>query len=135
MATSRVPFNGETALSIAMKHKGEIPVNPKQLNPQIPGDLSAVILKCLEKDKAKRYQSASDLRAELEKIEKGVPTTERVVPQAKTSASKRITVQFEMKRVVVPAVLLIAAAAAGIVLWKLLPQRKKLRLPPRSKTR
>jgi len=80
MATSHVPFEGETPLSIAMKHKGEIPRNPRQLNPNIPDDLSGVILKCLEKDKAKRYQNAADVRSELEKIEKGISTTGRVVP-------------------------------------------------------
>ncbi len=53
MATGRVPFEGETALAIAMKQKGETPKNPKGLNPHIPDDLSGVILKCLEKDKAK----------------------------------------------------------------------------------
>ena len=40
MATSRVPFEGETALSVAMKHKGEMPKDPRQLNPNIPADLS-----------------------------------------------------------------------------------------------
>src|SRR4030043_463041 len=70
MATSRVPFEGETALSVAMKHKSEIPKNPKKFNPGLPDDLSGVILKCLDKDRANRYQSASDLRAELERIEK-----------------------------------------------------------------
>jgi serine/threonine protein kinase len=42
MATGRVPFEGDTALSIAMKHKGEIPKNPTQFNPQIPDDLAGV---------------------------------------------------------------------------------------------
>src|SRR5512136_3493726 len=60
MATSRVPFEGETALAIAMKHKGETPKNPKQITPDLPDDLGRVILKCLEKDKAERYQSASE---------------------------------------------------------------------------
>src|SRR5512143_489468 len=69
MATSRVPFEGETALSIAMKHKGEIPRNPKLLNANIPDDLSGVILKCLEKDKNDRYQNAAHVRADLERIE------------------------------------------------------------------
>jgi serine/threonine protein kinase len=68
MATGRVPFEGDTALSIAMKHKGETPRNPKQLNPNILDDLSSVILKCLEKDKANRYQTAAEVRAELDKI-------------------------------------------------------------------
>ena len=101
MATSHVPFSGETALSIAMKHKGEIPKNPKQLNPSIPDDLSGVILKCLEKDKAKRYQSASDVRSELEKIEKGIPTTEKVLPSVPTT-SRQITVSFNPRKLVDP---------------------------------
>jgi serine/threonine protein kinase/Flp pilus assembly protein TadD len=94
MATSHVPFTGETALSIAMKHKGETPRDPRKLNPSIPNDLSNVILKCLEKDKAKRYQNASDVHSELEKIEKGIPTTERVIPERKTITSREITVKL-----------------------------------------
>ena len=124
MATGRVPFEGETALSIAMKHKSEIPGDPKQLNPGIPDDLSGLILKCLAKDKEKRYQTAGELCAELEKIEKGIPTTERAVPGRKPLTSKRITVQFELKKAAVPAILLLGAAAAGLLLWKYLPRKE-----------
>jgi len=119
MATSHVPFSGETALSIAMKHKGEIPKNPKQLNPGIPDDLSAVILKCLEKDKAKRYQSASDVHAELEKVEKGIPTTERVVPERKTITSREITVKLSLKKLLVPALVVGGLViAAAFLIWR-----------------
>jgi tetratricopeptide (TPR) repeat protein len=124
MATSRVPFTGETALSIAMKHKGEIPKNPKQFNPQIPDDLSGVILKCLEKDKAKRYQNASDVHSELEKIEKGIPTTERVVPERKTITSREITLKLTPKKLFVPALALVVLIAAGIFLWRVIPSKK-----------
>src|SRR4030043_263593 len=81
MATGRVPFEGETALSVAIKHKTEIPKDPKSLNPHISDDLNRLILKCLEKDRGKRYQTAAEVEAELQKIEKGIPTTERVVPE------------------------------------------------------
>jgi serine/threonine protein kinase/tetratricopeptide (TPR) repeat protein len=72
MATGRVPFEGDTPLSIAVKQKTETPPNPKRINNQIPEDLSRIILKCMEKDRGKRYQSAVQLlfelnRAELEK--------------------------------------------------------------------
>ena len=117
MATSHVPFEGDTALSIAMKHKGETPKNPKQLNPHIPDDLSGVILKCLEKDKTKRYQSASDVRSELELIEKGLPTTERVAPERKPSTSKQITVSFRPAKLLIPAIAIIAVIAAAIIFW------------------
>ena len=123
MATSHVPFTGETALSIAMKHKGEIPKNPKQLNPQIPGDLSAVILKCLEKDKAKRYQSASDVHSELEKIEKGIPTTERVVPERKIITSRQITVRLPSKKIWIPGAAVLLALAAFLV-WQFIPEKE-----------
>jgi serine/threonine-protein kinase len=58
MVTGRVPFEGDTALSIAMKHKGEVPRKPKEYNAQVPDDLSKLILKCLEKEKDNRFQSA-----------------------------------------------------------------------------
>jgi tetratricopeptide (TPR) repeat protein/tRNA A-37 threonylcarbamoyl transferase component Bud32 len=124
MATSHVPFEGETTLSIAMKHKGEIPKSPKQLNANIPDDLSAVILKCLEKDKAKRYQSATDVHSELEKIEKGIPTTERVVPERKPLTSRKITVQFNLRKLFVPALAALIVIAAAVVFWKVQPQKK-----------
>jgi serine/threonine-protein kinase len=124
MATSHVPFEGETALSIAMKHKGEIPKNPKQINPNIPEDLSSVILKCLEKDKANRYQTASEVRSELENIEKGIPTTERVVPEKKAFTSKEITVTFGPKKVLLPILGLACLVVAATVIWTIFPKKE-----------
>jgi serine/threonine protein kinase/tetratricopeptide (TPR) repeat protein len=100
MATSRVPFAGETALGIAMKHKSEPPPDPRHLNPGLPPDLARLILKCLEKDRAKRPQSAGEVGAELERIEKGLPTTQRAVPEVRTATSKTITVQFTARKAV-----------------------------------
>jgi tetratricopeptide (TPR) repeat protein len=74
MVTGRVPFEGDTALIIAMKHKAEIPLSPKEINPQLSEELTTVILKCLEKDKEKRYQKAEELLAELRCLEEGLPT-------------------------------------------------------------
>jgi serine/threonine protein kinase/tetratricopeptide (TPR) repeat protein len=130
MATGRVPFEGDTALSIAMKHKGEIPKNPKEFNPHIPDDLAGIILKCLEKDRSRRYQTTSDVRAELERIEKGLPTTERVAPERKPFTSKQITVSFPLKKVIIPAAALAAVAVIGIVLIKVLPKRAALPFAP-----
>ena len=131
MATGRVPFEGDTALSVAMKHKGEIPKNPKQFNPNIPDDLSGVMLKCLEKDRAKRYQTAAEVRSELEKIEKGIPTTERVVPERKTLTSREITVKFSLKKLLVPSLITAALIiTAIIIIWRFIPQ--KAAAPPKS---
>ena len=123
MATGRVPFEGETALAIAMKQKGETPKNPKGLNPHIPDDLSGIILKCLEKDRSRRYQTAADVRAELERIEKGLPTTERVAPERKPFTSKQITVSFRLKKLFIPAAAIVTLAVLGIALLKILPKK------------
>jgi serine/threonine protein kinase/tetratricopeptide (TPR) repeat protein len=61
-------------LSIAMKHKSEIPKDPKEFNTQIPEDLRSLILKCMEKNKEKRYQGADAILSEFETIGK-IPTT------------------------------------------------------------
>jgi serine/threonine protein kinase/tetratricopeptide (TPR) repeat protein len=117
MATSHVPFEGESALGIAMKHKGEIPKNPKEFNSSIPDNLSGVILRCLEKDKAKRYQSAADVGDELARVEKGLPTTERSLRKLKPSTSREITVTVKFRRWLVPALAALGIAAALILWW------------------
>ncbi|MBA7494239.1 Serine/threonine-protein kinase PknD [subsurface metagenome] len=122
MVTGRVPFVGDTPLSIAMKHKGEIPRDPKEINTQISEDLSRVILTCMEKDKEKRYQSAGEVRSELSRIEKGIPTTERIAPKRKPITSKEITVQFSLKKLLIPALVVAALAIIAVIIWQLLPR-------------
>jgi len=108
MVTGMVPFGGETPLSIAMKHKSEVPKNPKEINAQIPEDLSRVILRCMEKDKEKRFQSAGEVRSELTRIDEGIPTTERIIPKRKPITSKEITVKLGLKKLFIPALVFIA---------------------------
>jgi tetratricopeptide (TPR) repeat protein/tRNA A-37 threonylcarbamoyl transferase component Bud32 len=118
MTAGRVPFEGDTPLSVAMKHKGEAPKDPKQFNPAITDDLSRLILKCLEKDRAHRYQSAAEVRTDLSRIEEGLPTTERIVPARKPFTSKEITVKFTPKKLLVPAAAVLAVILAAVFLWK-----------------
>ncbi len=81
MLTGKVPFVGDTTLEIALKHKVEMPQEPRRLNSQIPGSLNRAVLKCLEKDKESRYQSAEEVLSELARIEEEVPTVDRVFPK------------------------------------------------------
>lgn len=74
MVTGSVPFEGDSSLSVALKHKTEIPPDPRELNDKLTDDLSAVILKCMEKDREQRYQSVEELLSDLESIEKGLET-------------------------------------------------------------
>ncbi len=65
MLTGQVPFKGDTPLSIAYKHKHEPPQDPRKINDQITEAVSNLVLKCLEKDKKRRYQSAEEVLSEL----------------------------------------------------------------------
>jgi TolB-like protein len=126
MVTGRVPFEGDTPLSVAVKHKTEAPRDPKQINTQIPEDLSRLILKCMDKNKEKRSQSASDVYSELIRIEEGIPTTERIEPKRKPITSREITVTFRLKKLIVPALVVVALAISGVFIWKLLPKKEKV---------
>lgn len=64
-ATGRVPFDGDDAISVAMKQVSEQPVPPSQINPKVDADLERIILKCMEKDPANRFQTADELRSVL----------------------------------------------------------------------
>jgi serine/threonine protein kinase/tetratricopeptide (TPR) repeat protein len=118
MLTGQVPFEGDTPFTIGVKHKSEPPRPPKELNEQIPDELNRVILKCLEKDKADRYQSAEEVRSELEHIEKGIPTTEKVIPKKKTSTSKEITVTFNPKKLWIPVLGVLTLAVLAFMLFR-----------------
>jgi serine/threonine protein kinase/Tfp pilus assembly protein PilF len=79
MVTGSVPFKGDTALSVALKHKTEIPIEPRKLNPELSSDLSRLILICMEKDRERRYQSAKAVLTDLLKVEKGFPISKKAV--------------------------------------------------------
>jgi serine/threonine protein kinase/Flp pilus assembly protein TadD len=84
MLTGRAPFTGETPLSIALKQRSEIPIRPRDLNARIPNDLEMLILKCLEKDRENRYQTAEEF---LSALSKGgdIGAEKTVVPKWKNS--------------------------------------------------
>jgi len=133
MVTGKVPFEGDTAFSIGVKQKSEIPRPPKDVNEQIPEDLNKVILKCMEKEKENRYQSVTELHSELMNLEKGIPTTERIVPTRKPLTSREITVQFSLKKLFIPALIVIAVVVIGLIIWQILPKQKVPPLVPSGK--
>jgi len=118
MTTGELPFVADTPFAVGVKQKSEKPADPKEINPQIPNDLSRVILRCLEKDKNARYQSAGELRSELDQLEKGIPATVKKAPVKKPLTSKEITVSISTKKLLVPVLLILAVVAAAVVIWR-----------------
>jgi serine/threonine protein kinase/Flp pilus assembly protein TadD len=111
MLIGRVPFEGDTPLSIAVKHKTEAPQDPRTLNAQVPLDLSQLILKCLEKEKNKRPQNAEEVLSQIGRIEQEVPATEKALPQRRPFTSREIKGAFGKRWGWIAALLLVAIAA------------------------
>ena len=70
MLTGKMPYDGDTAEQVAMKHITGHPVPPQELNPDIPEELAAITLKAMNSDINARYQSASELLRDLEDFRK-----------------------------------------------------------------
>jgi beta-lactam-binding protein with PASTA domain len=86
LLVGRPPFVGESPVSVAYQHVREAPVPPSQLDPEITPEIDAVVLKALAKDPADRYQSASEMKADISRLLSGQQTTAQrttaVVPLA-----------------------------------------------------
>lgn len=67
MATGSLPFKGEDALSVALKHVHQKPAEPKSINPEIPESLNRIIMKAMCKNPKNRYQSADEMISDLKK--------------------------------------------------------------------
>ncbi len=68
MLTGRLPFDGESAIGVALKHLQDQAPDVRSIRPTIPEPVSQVVARALAKDPADRYQSASALRADLSRI-------------------------------------------------------------------
>ena len=74
MATGKLPFDGETHGVVFNAILEKAPVSPKRLNPGVPAKLEEIIDKCLEKDRDLRYQHASEIRADLQRLRRDTDT-------------------------------------------------------------
>src|SRR6186997_2715490 len=73
MLTGKVPFTGDSAIEIAMKHLNEAPKPPSKIRPEIPEELDQVVLRALSKNPEDRYQTAEEFAEDLHRVEAGLP--------------------------------------------------------------
>ena len=75
MLTGRLPFDGDNAVSVAIMQMQDEPVQPHVLNPDVPEGLEQITMKAMEKDPAKRYQSAAEMLSDIDQFKKNPSIT------------------------------------------------------------
>jgi len=125
MVTGELPFKGETPLILAMKHKTEKPQDPRERNAQIPAELSRLILRCLEKDRERRSQSAEEILKDLKALAKQFPSTRDVTAEIR----KILPSRRKFLPVAAAALVFFMAAAAIGYFFFISPKREQAGVP------
>jgi len=128
MVTGRLPFAADTPFAVAFKQQSERPPAPGGLNPVTPPGLSAVILRCLEKDPEQRYQTTEDVCRDLSRVEETIHTTPLpspwVKPTTRITALRAAALRFPWRKAVIPFAAFLGLMAVGVVIRQILPKAK-----------
>jgi serine/threonine protein kinase/tetratricopeptide (TPR) repeat protein len=89
MATGRAPFSGDTTGMLFLSILQQTPDEPRVHNPEVPEDLQRIIAKCLEKDRELRYQHASEIRTDLQRLRRISGEHVAVTDQAEGTSQSR----------------------------------------------
>ncbi|MGD0414222.1 MAG: protein kinase [Terriglobales bacterium] len=127
MATGRLPFRGETSAVISGEIMNRVPVPALQLNPDVPSKLEDIINKALEKDRNLRYQSAAEIRTDLQRLKRDSESGRSPAANSGTltAAKTHSAGQEKLWKVAVP-VLLVALLAAGGLYYRSHEQSNRL---------
>jgi eukaryotic-like serine/threonine-protein kinase len=112
MASGQKPFKGDTGVSVLSSILKDTPVSLTDLNPALPRELGRIVRRCLVKDPARRYQTAADLRNELEELKHDLDLGALAVANTTTRSSK-----FSIPWQSIAILLALASAAAFAWLW------------------
>jgi serine/threonine protein kinase/tetratricopeptide (TPR) repeat protein len=121
MATGTLPFHGESTGVIFESILNRTPVPPVRLNPDLPPELERIITKCLEKDPNLRYQHASDIRTDLQRLKRDRESARLTMGGNAVSGEDtrikidgtRISIVRRWKILVPAVVIIVAAVTAG----------------------
>ncbi|MBO3746016.1 Stk1 family PASTA domain-containing Ser/Thr kinase [Streptosporangiaceae bacterium NEAU-GS5] len=86
LLTGQPPFTGDSPVAIAYQHVREDPIPPSRIDPEIPKWADAIVLKAMAKDPAQRYQSAAEMRADIQRVMSGMPVDPQTMALANNFA-------------------------------------------------
>jgi len=115
MVTGVLPFRGETVGVIAQAILDRPPVAPVRLNPDVPTKLEEVVNKALEKDRKLRYQSAAEVRTDLQRLKRDTDSVR--MPAASSGVAGVSEERGILSKVAVPAAIAVVALAIGSYLY------------------
>lgn len=124
MATGRAPFTSESPLELLTQIRRDEPTPPRQIDPTIPRTLELVILKCLDKEPGRRYQSASALAEDLKAIRDDKPISAKGLPVWVTASRFLKRNQRQVNAVAMTLVSTVASLVAITLLWQQSQQAK-----------
>ncbi len=90
LLTGRPPFTGDSPVAIAYQHVKENPVPPSQVDPEVPAWADAIVLKAMQKDPADRYQSAGEMRNDIQRALSGAPVAAPMLADAYGAGTRRM---------------------------------------------
>ena len=90
LLTGRPPFTGDSPVAIAYQHVKEDPVPPSQVDPEVPPWADAIVLKAMQKDPADRYQSAGEMRNDIQRALSGAPVAAPMLAAGYGAGTRRM---------------------------------------------
>ncbi len=141
LLTGRPPFVGDSLVSVAMAHVKETPLPPSTLNTSLTPSVDAVVLTALAKDRLQRYQSAAEMRADVERALGGMPVAAVAPPPGADAAATALVpgisdVEPEPEKssarryVLITLGVIVVLGLAGLAGWALFqPSAEQVRVP------
>ncbi len=140
MLTSRLPFEGENAVSVAIQHLSSVPLSPREINAEVPEALEKICMKAMASDIDRRYQTVDEMITDLEEFRKNPefeldfsiedlhkPDSDEptryipaLQPVSKQEDEDEISEGNRTKKLIITAVTTLVALASVILLWRVI---------------
>ncbi len=117
LLTGSLPFSGTDATAVIYQHIHAEPRALKEINPNIPDSYQAIITKCLQKDRRKRYQTAKELIKDLELIIEGAKPQHAPIEPNETTAAGSVADKKGSNAGLILVIILLLAGAGGYYWW------------------